>query len=380
MNPQKNGNWLHEKLQVFMGPALVTLIGSSIFRGLLGLLIMVMAGTFGTYNHWSPLIRLPIEIVVFIGVFISADVCFANTVGNVEHWKKARNLIINEDQPRFKGDAKQIAEHVTAYEKNKVQRLAISKEELQTERKARQVFGGVILLYSLNFVIQTVVTFNDLATMIATAIIEISSVAIGLYVIWYYSARFRAEKADPQETATALVETGMEKRLIKATERFKEGEPTTEDLNLADVALPNKHHYRRFVAALRKLPEGDEIMTTADIFSALGINDRTVERAIRRTIKAAFDAHKPGVFQIQNGSKTEWRMDGKAFYTLFKKFLPGSQAADRQRTTSARQRASRADGTGQSPDDGSTAAGESSRPDQPQTPSAEAIEPAPAFS
>lgn len=360
-------NWLHNKLQAVMGPSLIILIGSSIFRGLLGLIIMIAVGQFGSYNHWSWMIKLPIEVIVFLGVFITSDVCFAATVTNCEAEKRKRNEILNEEMPRFKGSDKAIQQQTEQWMKTRELRIRFIEDELKTERQARTFFGGVSISYALNFVAQGIFTFDDGANTAIMALIEILTIIVGVYVIWYYSARYKTEKADPLETATALVETGMEKRLEKTAANFQAGEPTEDDLNLADAALAKGHHYKRFVAAMRRPPANDEILTTGDIFASLGIIDATAQRAIRRIIKAAFDRHVAGVYQVPVGTKTEWRVDGKAYYTLFKNYLKHGQSTDKQRTNKHTQASDSQGSTGQGQDNNSPASGDSGgQPDTPE--------------
>lgn len=350
MSKTTESNWLQAKLHALMGPSLFILLGSSIFRGLLGLVIGSLASTYGTYQHWSPLVRLPIEIAVFLGVFITSDVCFAATVTNCEAEKRNMRGILNEEVPRFKGSADVVQGQTVNFEKNRAQRVQFAQHELATEKNARTFFGAVSIAYAINFVAQSIVVFNDLWNTIVLVAIELLSVLTVPYVIWYYSARYKATKADPVEKAESLMETGMEKRLEKAADHFEQGDPTNEDLNLADAALPARHHYKRFVAAMRKPPASDEIMTNNDIYQALDINDPNKERQIRRLVKEAYDRHVEGVYQIANGAKVEYRVDGKAFYQLFKKFLPGGQSMDKLRTYAPRQRPSRFASTGQSPE------------------------------
>jgi len=359
MAKRNAANFLHDKMAPMMGPALIVLITSNIFRGLLGVIIATLTSTFGTYSHWSPFFRLPVDVVVFLGVVLSGEICYSNTSSTLKGYKKMQHEILNEDAPKFKGDAAQQTAQALAYQKNKDQRISFVDKEVNTERLARNTFAVISGSYAVNFIIQSIFHFDDSVQNAIIGAFGVLSVIASFYAIWYYGSRFKEERADPAETGVSMMETAMEKRLEAVSTNFSTGTPTDEDLNLADVALPSKHPYRRFVPALRKRPDVNDVLTTKDVFISLGVEDQTVQRAIRRAIKLSFDSHVPGVYQEIIGAKTEWRISGAAYYQVLKKFLSDGQGMDKVRTNHARHRALRKEMTGQAPDSDQPIAGQS---------------------
>ena len=287
------------------------------------------------------------------------------------------------EPPRFKGTEEQVRTQSLNWQKQQDKLNELARAELSTERQARTAFGFVSLSYGLNFIVQSTGLVSAAANKWLLLGIDAESLLVGMFVIWYYAARYKPEKPDPEEKSEGLVIKAVDKRLDLVAEHFEKGEPTDQDLNLADAGLPARHHYKHFVAALRVMPDKNELLTTNDVFDALHLEDigdateiQTAQRKIRRIIS---DAHKnkvKGVFKDEKGGRTTWRIDGEAFYKLFGDFMRNGQVTDKRRTNGARQRPSRFGAAGQAPDNGITVTVVQTPPPAPQDIPAPQEEPA----
>lgn len=281
------------------GPAYSLLLGSVILRGLIGVLIIATA----PYNTWPLPLRLCIDIGVFFGVVICGEILFCASVAARARFARDRRNASEEDMPAFRGKPEIVAQQVTAWNKRQERRLRNLREEIHTESFMAVVGMLISSLYAVNFFVELKVTDKNVLDFF-NLLIEIFSILTAIVVLYYFSARLKEERPDIADQSEGIVVKGVAARLTTAATRAEKGQEEDTDITLMSLALPKGHVMQRLLPALRQ--HGNKLLTSADIFTLLGIDDESAQRGVRRALYKAGSAGLYGVYK--DPEENSWRL------------------------------------------------------------------------
>lgn len=316
--------FIHTRL---LKPAYAVLLVSVILRGVIGLI----AASLVAYARWPVFIRLPLELLVFLGVICSGEIIFSASSTARAALKRQRGAVAAEEfiAPRGlhgkKEDvAAQIGQLMIAFDKTKAARVAALDEEIREEQRMMWFSGVISTIYGINFAVQSALPAQwggaGIVETVSTVVIEVASIITVPVVIYYFSARLREEKADLPAISEGIVNEAVEQRLGLAGERVQSGAYDATDVDMLDVTLPDTHPYKRLVRKLRKAEHEGVWLSTKEIFTAFGIVDAGAQRTMRQRITKLPPelAHKDEITK-------EWRISEQAVGRLLRGLVNATQ-------------------------------------------------------
>ncbi|MGZ6376850.1 MAG: hypothetical protein ACXWPI_19285 [Ktedonobacterales bacterium] len=329
--------FIHTKL---LKPAYAVLLVSVILRGVIGLI----AASLVAYSRWPVFIRLPLELLVFLGVICSGEIIFSASSTARAALKQQRAAMASEEftAPRGLHGKKddvtaQIGQLMAAFDKAKAARVAALDEEIREEHRMMWFSGVISTIYGINFAVQSALPAQWAGAAAVdsafTVIIELASIVTVPVVIYYFSARLHEEKADLGAISEGIVNGAVEQRLGVAGERVQGGEYDATDVDLLDATLPDTHPYKRLVKKLRKTEHEGVWLTTKEIFLSFGIVDAGAQRTMRQRLSKL-----PPALAHKDEVTKEWRISEQAVGRLLRGLVNASQPVSGTPAETARKR------------------------------------------
>jgi hypothetical protein len=326
-----NRDWLQDTLHKFLKPAMYALLISSAFRSLLGIVIALLVARYGTYDTWSPYVHIPLETIVFLGMFLSSDIGLGYTNTNCVMYNEQILAAELDEVPDFHGKADIVSKKVKQWTVKQDRLIKDLIRNWRIEQRCRLMFSIVASLYALNFIAQTAIPGNAVPglQLYFNGTIEVVSVFMFFFVLWYNAARVHEKVASLGENAAHSTETGIERAIVEAGMRLQAGTQTMEDVALLKRTLPGHHPYLRLMDALEPKFAG-KVYSMNDIYQMLGIIDENKRRMIRRWIQLAHEKGTQGM--RKNPDNGQWEIGEVVLARLITQFPPNGQTTDKPRT------------------------------------------------
>lgn len=331
----------------YMAPSLKILLGGSILRALIGLVVLILVGQVGPYINWSPAIKAPIEITTFIGIFVTSEVCSFSAMANRKRIKQQRGELMAEVAPKMRGSADQIQAQSAAWAKQHLEAITLIRQDLTLETRSLLAFMAIGLAYGSIFVIEGAIPITSAVSTIILVAIEAVALLTVYFVNWYYVERYKPEQVNTDEHIEAMVTTSIDNRLHLIQSRMSAGAETNADIALMSDALTKGSAYKRMLPSLRK-PTNGASFTTREIFEDMGAATVAEERRIRRALQKAVDLGVEGIEKV--GVRGEWMVAESAYGPALRELRKKIQQEDKARSSDARIRLRRQDEADQRPD------------------------------